>query len=394
MAVQGEQIVNVGTIEELTQLYPDCSVRHFPSSVVMPGIINAHTHLENTCLQDTVDYGPFHEWLPQLAKHTKALSNEQALDSARDGAHKSLRCGVTTIGDCSYTGGSFFALNDAGLRGVVFKEIICFDDRQARSAIAEWQATATELPSTTSNLVRFGISPHTPYTVSPRTFRLAMALAADSDLAVCTHVAESKAEQELIAHRKGPFAKRYAEMFDGVPKGLTSIEYVDSLGALTSQTLLVHCVHVSHDDILRISDQGSTVAHCPRSNANLQCGEAPLSKFLEAKVPICLGTDGLGSTDSLSPLDEAAYTFCHRQPPTQISETLIRMITIDAARALRLEEKIGSLEIGKSADITIVKLPAAALGDDSNIYESLLRSKQRRVVLTMVNGKVRFEANF
>ena len=358
----------------------------------MPGIINAHTHLENTCLQDTVDYGPFHEWLPQLAKHTTTLSNEQALDSARDGAHMSLRCGVTSVGDCSYTGGSFFALSDAGLRGIVFKEIICFDDRQARNAIAEWQATANELSSTASKLVRVGISPHTPYTVSPRTFRLSMALASDSDLAVCTHVAESEAERELIAHRRGPFAKRYAGMFNCVPKGLTSIEYIDSLGALTRQTLLVHCVHVSHDDLLRIGDQGSTIAHCPRSNANLQCGEAPLSKFLEAKVPVCLGTDGLGSTDSLSPLDEATYTLYH-QPSTQISETLIRMITIDAARALRLEEKTGSLEIGKFADITIIELPATELGDDTNIYESLLGSKQRRVVLTMVNGEVRFEAN-
>jgi 5-methylthioadenosine/S-adenosylhomocysteine deaminase len=387
VVIEGDCIIAVGEWKEIAREFP-AEVWEFPDGVLMPGLVNPHTHLENTNFAETIKCPQtFNKWLLQMVRLVRSQTFEDALQASVRGIEQLTKFGVTCIGEFSRFGASFQALRNSRTRAVVFKEFICLRDEDAERQLGElarWLEDAKELMNP---LLTIGLGPHAPYTVTPTAFRRVIGLAQRENCRICIHAAESPSERKLVEQRKGIWRWWLGSVLRDAPLGLSPIRYLDWLGVLQPETLLVHCVQVDDADIALLAERKVWVAHCPRSNANLKVGLMPLGKMLSAGVKVCLATDGLASVDSLSPLDEIRFAIKVAREHPKLYPALppsrwLRMVTLDAAASLGLDRFVGSLDAGKQADIAIFRFNASI----DNPYDALL-SEGREATATMVAGE-------
>jgi cytosine/adenosine deaminase-related metal-dependent hydrolase len=337
-------------------------LRH-ADSVILPGLVNAHTHLEYTAMAGFGDGMPFSPW---IADHIRRKDTQEASDllaQSRAGAAASLAGGVTTVADCCYAGTVAQAAAEAGLRAIVYLEgFSVWEGLEARL-----EAALDALP--TSSLVHAGVSPHAPFTVTHDDYAMLVALARRRGLPVATHLLESDRETEHL------------DAFAGV------------LGA---DTVAVHGVLLNEADIALLAQLDVPVAHCPRSNALLGCGIAPLSELLAAGVRVGLGTDSPSSAldfDMWAEMRAAimlARARAHRADAL-VAETALELATVRAADAIGLGGEIGSLTPGKAADLTVLDLSGSAfLPWDDPVTATVYGGSPDRVSLTVVAGEIRY----
>jgi cytosine/adenosine deaminase-related metal-dependent hydrolase len=238
-----------------------------------------------------------------------------------------------------------------------------------------------------SSLIRFGISPHSPYTVSEKILKQIKKKSEREKLPLCMHVAESKDEIMLLQRKKNGFDKLYQfAKWDAAwaPKGTSSFDYLNRTGILSPNLLAVHAVQVNDRDIALIRKSRAPIAHCPRSNHETHVGRMPLKKFLDAGIIVGLGTDSLASSPSLSMWDEMRYALKIHKKDGITAGDILALATTGGAKALGLDKEIGTLEPGKKADLIAVPLPTKNTGD---IYSDLIR-ETKSCIMTMVNGKI------
>lgn len=434
--IDGAGIMDVGPADDLRQEHPAEEAKSFPGCVILPGLVNAHSHLEYSAFRDFARQSGFAEWMLRLLLARRRLAAEDYGVSALWGARECVRGGVTYIGDAAFEGWTTIrAANAAGLRARVYLEAFGIDDAKLPQTMDRLEARLEVLRKECGPLVELGLSPHAPYTVSARLYREVARFARRQDMRVATHVAESQAEVDFLGAGAGPLANAYraAKMWRGerwAPPGIRPVEYLESAHALGPELLAVHCVQVSEADIALLGERGAAVAHCPRSNLRLDCGVAPVAEFLAAGLKVGLGTDSAASNDSLDMFAEmrAALTLSRARaaepaaapgvlaaaaPPLTAGQAL-RLATLDGARALGVDRMVGSLEPGKAADLIVVRLPrghalarelapaapsAFACGDPSGLtpaadpVETLVtRASTSDVKLVLVAGRVVFDA--
>ncbi|MEK7785413.1 MAG: amidohydrolase family protein [Chloroflexota bacterium] len=274
--------------------------------------VNAHTHLELggfAHLLPPPEGSPFVAWIQTLiaARHTIADDGLLPYQKAVEAGIAALReTGATTVGDISATGASVEPLLDSGLSGVVYLEVLGLEPTAALQRLRETRAKI-ETYRQRENSMRLGLTIHAPYSCHPDLFREGAAWCVAENVPLCIHIAESKAETELLQHGTGDFIelKRALNLPDLPIPRRSPVAYLEDLGVLEAKPLLIHCVQVDEADIQRLARSGSAVVHCPRSNQRLQCGRMPLEKFLAAGVPVALGTDSLTSSPSLDIREEA-----------------------------------------------------------------------------------------
>ncbi|HEX9021125.1 MAG TPA: amidohydrolase family protein, partial [Nitrospirota bacterium] len=239
----------------------------------------------------------------------------------------------------------------------------------------------------TGGLIRPGLSPHSPYTVSESALRRIAAMSQKKNIPLAMHVAESKDEIKLLRRKNTGLEKLYQFAhwdLAWAPTGHSSFEYLNRAGLLSPRLLAVHAVQVTDEDLALIKKSKTSIAHCPRSNKELGVGRMPLKKFLDAGISVGLGTDSLASSPSLNLWDEMRYAYkIHRRDGIK-SLDIFKMATIGGAKALGMNKEMGTLEVGKRADIIAVPLPEKNTG---NIYSDLLR-ETKSCIMTMVNGKI------
>jgi cytosine/adenosine deaminase-related metal-dependent hydrolase len=399
VAFEKNKIVAVGTRQELIEKFPEAIREDFGEAAILPGFVNCHSHLELTAMRGFVDEfdDNFTSWLLKLSgTRDEKLTAEDIQTSAIFGAIEGARAGVTCFGDIGRLGeNGFEALKSVGLRGVVFQETeFTPDNRTVAEDFAKLEEKFLRLRENETNLVKIGLSPHAPYTVSPKLFEKIAEYAVENDVKISIHAAESLMEDDLMIHGKGFFTDFYKN------RGLewnaplcSTVEMLDKLGVLKAKPLLAHCVKVSERDIDLIKNSGSRIAHCPKSNAKFGHGIAPLEKFLDAKISVGFGSDSMASNNVCDILEEARFAtlFARNLPdrkrflqPREIIETA----TLGGAKALGLESEIGSLETGKQADFAVVSLENAAQMPNHDIYSTLLfASNARDIRRTIVAGE-------
>jgi len=393
LLIQDGIILEVGGRRDLEQHHPSVPVEDLGDAALLPGLVNVHTHLELSALKGTLQ-GPFLDWLIQLIERKKSLDGRFYLRSATQGVRDLIRGGTTSVGEITSTGTSFEVLRRSGLRGVVYYEALGLDPLQAGGIAKRVEEEIEGMRREAGGLLKVGLSPHAPYSLSePLLARLAD-LARRLRLPVAVHLAESEAEIRYIKEGTGPFRERLLkkvgrEQPSHEIRGETPVGLLHRHGLLSPSTLAAHAVHVEKEDVERLASSGAGVAHCPRSNHLLGNGTAPVPEYLARGITVGLGTDSLASNESLSLWDEMRFALTlhgGRLSP----ETVLKMATIEGAKVLGLSREVGSLEPGKRADLIAVRLRHL---DEEDPEGSLVTSvHDGDLLLTMVDGRVLYRA--
>jgi 5-methylthioadenosine/S-adenosylhomocysteine deaminase len=280
---------------------------------------------------------------------------------------------------------------------VAFREVFGPIAAEATTSLDGLKAKVAAMRESETALARVGVSPHAPYTVSAELFRRVVEYAANEALDVCIHTAESEAEQQLLLANEGDFAIRLAARgIEWNAPQKSTIKYFDSLGVLEVSPLLIHCVRVDDADIELIGKHKARVAHCPKSNAKLGHGIAPLEKMRKANINVGLGTDSVASNNRLDLLSEAQFcALVHRAASQNFkepgAEQLLKMATLDGARVLGVASETGSLEVGKQADLIAIDLSKVHNQPLHDVASAIIFSATSEdVYLTMVAGRVLF----
>ena len=347
--VEGDRIAALGP-HATVPVPPGAERIELPDGVLVPGLVNCHTHLELTHLAGRNGEREFARWLGRVREMKDASTPEQFAAAAEQGVRDGWARGVTCVAETGSTGAVIAALARLGGRGTVYHEVFGPDPAVCGEALRDLEAAIARLAPFVSDRVRLGLSPHSPVTVSGPLFRAVAELARLERLPLAVHLAESPAEAELVRHGTGPFAERLRQRGILVEaRGVSPIRYVTDLGVLLTAdcdlpTLCIHCVQVDDDDIRLLRERGASVAACPRSNRAHGHGDAPVAALRGAGVPLGLGTDSVVSVPDLDLWAEADAA------GLEWAEAL-RLLTIEGARALAWDDSIGSLEVGKQADL-------------------------------------------
>jgi cytosine/adenosine deaminase-related metal-dependent hydrolase len=362
----------------------DVDAEDFGEAVILPGLVNTHTHLELTGFKEQVQEREFDAWIRRLRALKATRTPAQYLDAARRGLQACYAAGVTTTADTGDSGAAIQALAEAGGSGVAYEEVFGPHPSQAEESLQSLRRRVERMGSWAVGRVRIGVSPHAPYTVSAQLFSAVAAWARAEGLPLAVHVAESRAETELLGTGSGGFADAWRARGIPLPQplGRTPMEWLAEHGVLTDRTLCIHAVQVTPRDLQLLKDAGAAVAHCPLSNRAHGHGSAPLAALLEAPIRVGLGTDSEVSVGSLDLLAEArAAAELVRLNPDQ----LIELCTLSGARALGLESEIGSLRQGKWGDCAVIRLG----GREPNAApaQHVLGSSPDDVMLTCVGGR-------
>ena len=392
----GTVVIDKGKILEVGEKpSPDLPVVSFDGCAILPGLVNTHTHLELTVLRGFLENLRFPEWIRQLTRTKyEFLSREDLLVSARLGALESLQAGITTLGEVMDVGTGWEAMKEFGLRGVAYQEVFGPSEKAAAEAVRGLREKIDRLRPDETTTCRLGVSPHAAYTVSAELYTRVRDLAASENLPIAVHVAESDEESRFVRNGDGPFAE-YWESRDipVVPRGTGPIGYLDSLGLLGPGTLAIHAIDAGPEDIARLKERRSGIAHCPKSNLKLGHNIAPVHEFLAAGIPVGLGTDSVASNNVIDMFEEMRTTaFLQRsrlRDSTRVSaKQALRMATLDGARCLGLESHVGSIEPGKLADLIVVDLTDPALQPVYDPIEAIVYSANRKnVVATFLGGE-------
>lgn len=396
--VRGGRIHAVGTARDLLPGAGQGRRIDLGRAALLPGLVNTHAHLELTALRGFLEEGDFFSWIRKLTdtKYGK-LDEEDLLCSARLGVIEATRAGITTIADISDAGVSLAALAGGGLRSVLYQEVFGPDPAQAEESICALQEKLDSHREVEAPRVTLGISPHAPYTVSKRLFGMVAEFALAGQYPVSVHAAESAAEGSFVRRAEGPFADYLRSRdIEVEPLGVSTVRYLEETGLLAAAPLLAHCVDCSEEDLRLVADSGSGIAHCPKSNAKLAHGRAPLAAILEAGIRVGLGSDGVICNNTCDLLEEARFGALLQRaageagcPP---AKEFLRLATLGGAEALGFAGDTGSIEEGKFADLCAVGLDRPHLQPVLDVEAAVLWSASARdVILTVVEGEVLYD---
>jgi 5-methylthioadenosine/S-adenosylhomocysteine deaminase len=404
--VREGKIRDIGRADMLKMRYPEEEVKDFGLAALLPGLVDLHTHLENSVMRGIVHDVPYTTWLMSLIEKSQRLEAADWYDSAILGGLEALSSGITCLADITTTGAVCAATQKLGLRGVIYREVGAMDKRrvdfamrQAESDIARWKEGLE------SDRITIGIAPAALYACHPAMFKKVSQFAQkNNDMPVAMHLAGTLEEFNFIKYGSSALSihrmdkkRGFVEIPPWLPTGTTPIRYALNWGAFeTANVMAIHCVHIDDEDLEKIREYDVAVAVCPRCNAQLGMGVAPLNEFLRAGLRVGLGTDSPVATDSTDILFEARIGMLV-QRAVNVGEfldsaTMLELATIGGARALHLDHLIGSLEIGKCADVIAVDLSGSHQMPMTDPVSAVVNTcSGTDVLMSMVDGTMLYE---
>jgi len=367
VVIEDQKIIDVGPQDKMRAKYPEAEVEDFPQAVLMPGLVNAHTHLDllffdpNKSKKETgLD---FFSWLVSGWQHRKNQTLADRRNCLEEGIRQLTRSGTTTVGDAGQFFGMIPHAVNSPMRMVLFPEILTGGDTSIQEAYESAFSQVEEIRSARSDRITAGIAPYAAYTLSRHLLKILSQQASSLQIPVKIHVAETFAEMQFFYESSGEIAEKLFPTMgwgETLPPAYrkTPVQYLESIGFLETSPTLVGGNHLADPDLQILAKTKSKVVHAPRCNSHLNLGNPPLKKLRKLKIPVALGTDAIASMYSLSLWDEMRYISDHCGEGEKLNaEDILHMATLDGARALNLEKEIGSLEAGKEADLVAVRLP-------------------------------------
>ena len=383
VAFEDGRIAAVGTTAELGE------GTRYRDSVIAPGFVSAHSHLEYAVYGGFGDgLGDFAEWITLHIQRKARIGWEEFVHIARLGAAECLASGVTTVGDCSYSGATAVAAAELGLRATVYLEVFGSEPAPALEHFARIRDRAE---AAFSDRVRPGVSPHAPYSVSLALYEAC----AELGLPMATHISESRSEVTYLLSGEGAWGD-YKDLLVE-PPGLTGTRLLAEHDLLGPDLVAAHCVVVDEEEIGLLAATGTGIAHCPRSNGALGCGVAPLAELRAAGTRVGVGTDSPASAPSFDFFEELRTVVLSARaragrPDVLSPAEALELGTLGSARALGLDGEIGSIVAGKRADLVVVSLEGSAyLPFEDPAAALVYGGSPDRVVATYADGEARYE---
>lgn len=384
LTVEGGRIAAVATSAS------SHAARDLGNVAVIPGLINAHTHLEfSDFTQPLGEPGmPFVDWIRQVVAWRRAIPDESAAAARteaaiRAGLAESLRAGVTHLGDIATAGWSPAALTESPIGLTAFRELIGLSE----SRIEPLLEIASQHIANREDAVRRGISPHAPYTVSPELVRRVAQLSAERRFPLAMHLAETIEELELLASAAGPFVELLSELDawdpSAVPRGIRPFDYLKLLSE-ADRALVIHGNYLVRDEIELAAAHAERMAvvYCPRTHAFFHRGRYPLAEMLECGVRVALGTDSRASNPDLNLFEEMRFVAALGDVSL---ETALQLGTLAGAAALGVDAECGTLTPGKRADFAVVALPESKEASDPH---ELLFDAASHVTDVFIGGQI------
>ena len=382
VAITQDRIVAVGTSSEISARYSAARTINAAGKIVMPGLINTHTHVPMVLFRGIADDLVLMEWLQKyiFPAEAKNVDEQFVRWGTKLGCLEMIQGGTTTYVDMYYFED---AVADetarAGMRAVLGQTLLDFpapDNKTWDAGMSSVEKFAQKWKG--NSLITPAIAPHAPYTVSTEHLKQAHSFSERTGLPLVIHIAEDQAEVKTIQERYGA----------------SSVAYLDRIGLLDERVIAAHMVWPTEADIKTLASRRVGVAHCPQSNMKLAAGAAPVPQMLRAGVAVGLGTDGAASNNDLNmweEIDTAAklHKLVSKDPTVINAREALEMATIRGARAIHLDKQIGSLEAGKLADLILVDVTSSHQTPLYNVYSQLAyATKASDVETVIINGRV------
>jgi len=368
-----DTIEEIGTLEVLETKYPDADIiKTEPNSVLFPGFINTHVHLEFSANKTSLKYGSFMPWLDSVIEHREDLVG--ACDNAMmmKECENMLHSGITTFGAISSFGNELEVCEKAPQRVVFFNELIGSNAQYADMLYGDFmERVKASMSCEASSRITPAIAIHSPYSVHPIILQKAVNVAKEHKLPLCAHFLESQAEREWLEHGEGELKSFFKKYFNTQTPVTNIQEFMYAFD--TYPTHFTHCVQANQVELDYLAQKGHSIAHCPRSNRYLGVGRLPIENL---SLPFTVATDGLSSNDSLNIFDEirAAILLHNELPIHELATTLLKSVTSDAADILKLNN--GRIEAGKLADFALVTLREAPKREEEIALWAMLHTKE------------------
>jgi 5-methylthioadenosine/S-adenosylhomocysteine deaminase len=384
LAIKDDRIISLGPMASLSSPDIPGKIIDVRGGIVMPGLINAHTHAAMTCFRGMADDLPLMTWLNEHILPAEArLDHDKVFFGALLGCAEMILSGTTCFSDMYlFEDAVAMAAKNAGIRAVVGEVLYDFPSPNYGPIEKGFEYTEMLIEKWKDDpLVTIAVEPHSPYLCSPKLLTKASGIAIDNHIPLITHLSETESEVKQIKDRYGK----------------TPVRHMADLGVLTPNLLACHCVVLTDEDTDLLGQFDVKVAHNPESNMKLASGIAPIPKLLEKGVCVSIGTDGCASNNNLDmflEMDTAAklHKVSTGDPTVLDAKTVLKMCTIDSARALGLSDSIGSLEPGKKADLIVIDTKKPHLTPMYHPESHLVyAARGSDVDLVIINGKIVME---
>jgi len=347
-------ILKIAPLDELLQIYPDAEVIDTPPySLVMPGLINSHVHLEFSANKMQLSYGKFMPWLHSVIQNREDLM-EGCFDAMTEATHKMLVSGTTTFGAISSHGMDLEVAQNAKQNVVFFNEVIGSQATMADALLDDFKSRLAASESVTREGFYPAVAIHSPYSVHPALIKKAIEIAWLKRYLISAHYMESPAERQWLDKNEGdlkPFFKEFLKQEYAVNTSQDFLALFED-----TPTLFTHVVHATAQEYKTLKERGHTIVHCPISNRLLGNGALSLDTIEDHGIKWLCATDGLSSNYTLNLFEEMKVAlFMHKDTDLlPLAKSLLNSVTIDAAKALNLNT--GSIEEGKNADLIVLVL--------------------------------------
>lgn len=364
-----EKIIEIGKLVDIEEKYPNIEIHSLgKNSVLMPGLINSHIHLEFSANKTTLKYGNFYDWLNSVIEHRETLTSKATTPFIQAELKKILKTGTTTIGAISSYSFEMEACLKSPINTVFFCEAIGSKADMVDTLFSDFKARLNDARKNASKKFIPAIAIHSPYSVHPFLVREVLKIAKDENLAVTAHFLESKAEKEWLDLDEGSFVEFFKNFLNQEKATSKPIEFLNLFNGVKKLSF-THCVEAKEKELNKIKDLDAFVNHCAVSNRFLNNTRLDLNSLDD--IPFTIGTDGLSSNNSLSMFDElrAALNIHYERNIIKFAKTLIKSATVNGALALGLNK--GILKDGFDSDIIGFTLPSK-IQDKEDIYMQII----------------------